>query len=245
MSTTPRAGREAHAARKPERPIAYNDAVIRAESGGLLIRRAYKLRFYPTRVQERALGCWFGHTRWVWNWALDARRKACARRKDTLTSVDLERTLSRMMRGPSRAWLGDIPREALIQKLRDLPGLLRRTGALPALQVEALAPERAGALRRPSRGQDPGLDRRHERAPGSPPGASEARRGTPAGTGTAIDHAEDGDRLARCGRAVLGVVQRRGDPAGGARASLRNRRSRRGCPTPSGARAPHFVLDFS
>lgn len=85
-----------------------------------MIRRAYKLRFYPTRAQERALGCWFGHTRWVWNWALDARRKAYARREETLTSVDLEGMLSRMMRGPSRAWLGDIPREALSQKLRDL-----------------------------------------------------------------------------------------------------------------------------
>lgn len=35
--------------------------------------RAYKLRLYPTRTQERALARWFGHSRWVWNWARDAR----------------------------------------------------------------------------------------------------------------------------------------------------------------------------
>ena len=51
----------------------------------------YKLRCYPTRGQERELGRWFGHSRWVWNWALDARRKAYRRRGETLTSVDLSR----------------------------------------------------------------------------------------------------------------------------------------------------------
>ena len=86
----------------------------------VVTRRAYKLRFYPTLVQERALACWFGHTRWVWNWALDARRKAYVRREETLTSLDLDRTLRRMMSAPGHAWLRDVPNEALTQKLRDL-----------------------------------------------------------------------------------------------------------------------------
>ena len=48
--------------------------------------RAYKLRLYPNPTQEGALARWFGHSRWVWNWELDARRKACARRGQTMSS---------------------------------------------------------------------------------------------------------------------------------------------------------------
>ena len=83
------------------------------------VMRAYKLRLYPTRSQERALARWFGHGRWVWNWALEARRKAYARRGETLTSVDLSRILTRI-KGGARSWLGEVPASCLNQKLRDL-----------------------------------------------------------------------------------------------------------------------------
>ena len=82
--------------------------------------RAYKLRFYPTRSQARVLVQWFGHSRWVWNWALGARRKAYARRGETLSSVDLSRILTRIKRSRSKGWLGEVPSSCLAQKLRDL-----------------------------------------------------------------------------------------------------------------------------
>jgi len=82
--------------------------------------RAYKLRLYPTRTQERALARWFGHSRWVWNWALAARRKAYARRGATLTAVDLGRLLTRIKRSRTRGWLAEVPSSCLAQKLRDL-----------------------------------------------------------------------------------------------------------------------------
>ena len=53
------------------------------------MHRSYKLRLYPTQVQRCALAQWFGHSRFVWNWGLESRQKAYARRKETLTSVDL------------------------------------------------------------------------------------------------------------------------------------------------------------
>ena len=87
--------------------------------------RAYKLRFYPTRTQERSLARWFGHSRWVWNWALDARTKAYRRRGETLTSVDLSRILTRIKRSKTRAWLAEVPRSCLAQKLRDLDAAYR------------------------------------------------------------------------------------------------------------------------
>ena len=82
--------------------------------------RAYKLRLYPTRTQERALARWFGHSRWVWNWALAARRKAYARRGQTLSPVDLSRLLTRIKRSKTRVWLAEAPESCLAQKLRDL-----------------------------------------------------------------------------------------------------------------------------
>ena len=80
-------------------------------------------------TQERALARWFGHSRWVWNWALAARRKAYVRRGETLTSVDLSRLLTRIKRSKTRAWLADAPESCLGQKLRDLDAAYRNAFA--------------------------------------------------------------------------------------------------------------------
>ena len=91
--------------------------------------RAYKLRLYPTRAQEGALAQWFGHSRWVWNWALEARRKAYARGGETLTSVDLSRILTRIKRSAERSWLAEAPSSCLKEKLRDLDTAYRNAFA--------------------------------------------------------------------------------------------------------------------
>jgi len=41
---------------------------------------AYKFRFYPTAEQKAALAKVFGHTRYVWNWALDLCTQSYYRR---------------------------------------------------------------------------------------------------------------------------------------------------------------------
>jgi len=65
----------------------------------------------------------------VWNWALDARRKAYARRGETLTSVDLSRMLTRIKRSKTRGWLAEVPSSCLQQKLRDLDAAYRNAFA--------------------------------------------------------------------------------------------------------------------
>ena len=82
--------------------------------------RGYKLRMYPNRTQERALAQWSGHSRWVWNWGLESRRKAYARKNETLTSVDLGKRVTTLKKAPSLRWLADVPTDCLTQKLRDL-----------------------------------------------------------------------------------------------------------------------------
>ena len=56
----------------------------------------------------------------MWNWGLELRRKAYARRNETLTSVDLGKRVTKLKKAPSLRWLGDVPADYLTQKLRDL-----------------------------------------------------------------------------------------------------------------------------
>ena len=53
------------------------------------------------------------------------RRKAYERRRETLTSVDLSRILTKLKRSKRYAWLREIPESVLSQKLRDLDAAYR------------------------------------------------------------------------------------------------------------------------
>ena len=65
----------------------------------------------------------------MWNWTLGARRKAYARRGETLTSVHLSRLLTRMKRSKMRTWLAEAPSSCIGQKLRDLDTAYRNAFA--------------------------------------------------------------------------------------------------------------------
>ena len=45
-----------------------------------MVRCAWKLRFYPTPEQERALVPWFGCSQFVWNSTFENQREAYDRR---------------------------------------------------------------------------------------------------------------------------------------------------------------------
>jgi putative transposase len=87
------------------------------ESGTL--ERAYQLRAYPTRAQERAIGRLTGAARFVWNWALARRSDAYECDKSRLNWIALSRELTALKRAPGTAWLSDLPREPFSQVLRD------------------------------------------------------------------------------------------------------------------------------
>jgi putative transposase len=87
------------------------------ESGTL--ERAYRLRAYPTRAQERAIGRLIGAARFVWNWALARRSEAYESAKTRLNWIALSRELTALKRAPGTAWLSDLPREPFNQVLRD------------------------------------------------------------------------------------------------------------------------------
>lgn len=82
--------------------------------------RAYRVRAHPTKAQQKTLAQIFGARRFVWNWALDRRSRAYRERKDKLNSISLSRELTELRNQPQMAWLKALPREPLMQALRDL-----------------------------------------------------------------------------------------------------------------------------
>ena len=86
---------------------------------GRTIERAYRLRVYPTRRQQRVLGRLFGASRYVWNWALARRSQAYQTDKLKLNWVSLSREFTVLKALSETAWLGELPREPFNQVLRD------------------------------------------------------------------------------------------------------------------------------
>lgn len=81
---------------------------------------AYRFRFYPTAEQKGALAEVFGHTRYVWNWALDLRTQSYYEEGKSLTYTDTSKRLTKLKRDDDHHWLSNVSSVALQQKLRDL-----------------------------------------------------------------------------------------------------------------------------
>lgn len=84
-----------------------------------VVKRAYRLRVYPTRSQAAKLARLGGACRWVWNWALERRSKAYKTDGTRLNWNALSRELTALRHAPDTAWLGELPRDPLSQVLRD------------------------------------------------------------------------------------------------------------------------------
>ena len=81
-------------------------------------KKGFKYRFYPTEKQRGVLAEVFGHTRYVWNWALEQRTNSYYREGRSLTYTDTSERLTRHKK--EKEWLYRVSSVALQQKLRDL-----------------------------------------------------------------------------------------------------------------------------
>ena len=82
------------------------------------VKQAFRIRAYPRPAQQRLLHGWFAASRWVWNWSLESRTKAYARRKESVTGVDISRRLTKLKKLPRFAWIAGAPATCLTQTLR-------------------------------------------------------------------------------------------------------------------------------
>lgn len=81
-------------------------------------KKGFKYRFYPTEEQKAVLAKVFGHTRFVWNWALELRTDSYYEEGQNLTYTDTSRKLTELKK--EKTWLREVSSVALQQKLRDL-----------------------------------------------------------------------------------------------------------------------------
>jgi putative transposase len=89
------------------------------------LRKAYRFRLRPTRVQEQAMLRIAGARRFVWNWALERRKAYYAEHGRGISAAQLSKELTALRQTPETAWLAEIPRECLQQALRDLDKAFR------------------------------------------------------------------------------------------------------------------------
>jgi putative transposase len=84
------------------------------------VKRAYKYRFYPTAEQAKNLAQTFGCVRFVYNWALNKRKRAYFDQGMKLKTKDLSAALTDLKKAEGTQWLSEVSSVPLQQALRHL-----------------------------------------------------------------------------------------------------------------------------
>src|SRR6266568_3748618 len=83
-------------------------------------KRAYRYRFYPTDEQVKNLAQTFGCTRFVYNWALNKRKRAYFEAGVKLYTKDLSAPITALKKEEGTIWLKEVSSVPLQQALRHL-----------------------------------------------------------------------------------------------------------------------------
>ena len=86
----------------------------------MMIKKAYKFRFYPTAEQERQLAHTFGCVRFVYNWALRLRSDAWYNEQKRIGYHESSSALTALKKSPEYFWLNEISCVPTQQTLRHL-----------------------------------------------------------------------------------------------------------------------------
>src|SRR5215469_4218930 len=92
----------------------------------MLVKRAYKYRFYPTSEQAQNLAQTFGCVRFIYNWAINKRKRAYFDQGIKLKTKDLSAALTDLKKAEGTRWLSDVSSVPLQQTLRHLDDAYRR-----------------------------------------------------------------------------------------------------------------------
>ena len=86
----------------------------------MMIKRAYRYRFYPNKKQRLQLAQTFGCTRFVYNWALRLRTDAYYQHQQKMSYKETSNQLTQLKQDTEYCWLKDVTAVPLQQALRHL-----------------------------------------------------------------------------------------------------------------------------
>src|SRR5437588_5312654 len=86
----------------------------------MAIKRAYKYRFYPTDEQAHNLARTFGCVRFIYNYALNKRKRSYFDHGVKLYTKDLSAALTALKKEEGTTWLKEVSSVPLQQALRHL-----------------------------------------------------------------------------------------------------------------------------
>lgn len=84
------------------------------------IRKAFKFRLKPNKEQQQDLTIQFGHSRFVYNWALGLRQLHYIGTGEGLNGFALNKELTTLKNDPDYIWLKQADSQVLQQKTKDL-----------------------------------------------------------------------------------------------------------------------------
>lgn len=82
--------------------------------------KAYKYKIKPNKEQEELLSKFFGCTRYIYNWGLNAKTSAYKENGKAINYLQLAKELTILKQGKGHEWLNECTTEALQQSLRSL-----------------------------------------------------------------------------------------------------------------------------
>lgn len=82
--------------------------------------RGFKYRFYPTSSQRLALAQTLGHSRFVYNWALNLKTNSFYNEGKKVSYVETSNALTKLKKEEEYKWLKDVSAVPLQQSLRNL-----------------------------------------------------------------------------------------------------------------------------
>jgi putative transposase len=86
------------------------------------LRKVHRFRMRPTKAQEAALYRMAGARRFVYNWALDRRKRYYAQYGKGISQKQLSSELTNLKGKPDTLWLREADSQMLQQALRDVEG---------------------------------------------------------------------------------------------------------------------------
>jgi putative transposase len=85
-----------------------------------MIRKGFKYRIYPSKIQEHQLAQFFGCARWVYNWGFERKEKFWKEEKKKISIFDLSNELTQLKKKEETKWLNDCYSQCLQASLQNL-----------------------------------------------------------------------------------------------------------------------------